>query len=353
MATIASYIVKDSTGDPREPHGGGSGHTEGGDGTPRPVVLLPPFQVAGLIPMHPCDAEDCRKYDIGRCCYKHKAFGYTQGGNVPGDSTYENDRSNFTVDVGVFGTNPAATCIFTIERCAGGRWEQITTIINNTYGTYEALGTIAGHPTYAMFYVNWGKVLQDFGPCSYRVVAVSALGELRYCLASEEVELREFHCFFADKTVKLETVLTGQHGSATNRGYVFDLCGLEFKDSIRIPGFFGHREIPEYMEVLNKYQNGKIIQVRDEAVETFKLFTRMVPEEIHYRISVYVMMADQAAVSDYNWSNPDYSIRRLRIRKNGGYKPERAAGVRESDVVIEFKAGIQNIIASLCCPTKR
>lgn len=350
MPTLADFINRPTTTVPRPAHGAGTSNTQGqGGGESLPVIRVPLIQVAGLVPMRPCDASECRTYDIGRYCNKHKVFGNVVDGVADPDASYENDRNNFMVDFQISASNPSGLVTFTIQKCVGREWVTVATVTNNDYGTYRALGSIPLHPTYAEFYVNWGKVLLAFGQCGYRILATSSYGELTSCLASEEFSLRQFGCFFADHTIKLETVMTGKRGSATRQGYVYDLCGMVFKDSIRIPGFFGRREVSEYLEVINEYPNGQQNQVRDEAIEAFKMFTKMLPDEIHKRISVYAMMPNRLWVSDYNYSNPDYSINHLQIKKAGAYKPEYFDGVRESSVVVEFKAGVQNIIASLCC----
>lgn len=127
-----------------------------------------PLQVAGLVPLGLCNTGDCR--DTQQLfCDPLPVFG--DGGSVP---SYSNDFNTFLVDT----VNMLGTAQFVIQKNTNGwfanigayNWATVATLNNNSYGINYALGTIAYHPTYTGYAVNWGAVVQAFGVGLYRIV---------------------------------------------------------------------------------------------------------------------------------------------------------------------------------------
>lgn len=334
-----------------------------GGSKPPPTIIgsLPffntPNQVVGFVPLLDCAFSECREFDE-ICCWKNTVFGdKSLTANVP---SYENDWNTFLVSFTRFAINPTAYITMTLQRCSSETWSDVATLNDNTYGIYYKLGTIASHKTYAGYAINWGKVVSLQGVGCYRIkmLAYPKKGTLQApavakgCLVSPGFELLEWDCSRAHGTVKFEAWMIGKIGSVTTDYKVFDLCGINWYDSIRLKGFFGEQKF-KYDSTVLEYQTGMEKIVRDEAIKSFKYYSNYFPKYLHDRFGVYGMMADTLLVSDYNDNNSDYFLLRKQILKAGAYEPVYLDenGIRRSKVTVDFEAGIQSIIKSICCET--
>jgi hypothetical protein len=175
-----------------------------------------------------------------------------------------------------------------------------------------------------------------------------------YCMVSEPFKLKTWVCERAAETVKFETYSSGKVGDVIQDYVIHDLCGMNWYDSIRVKGFFGHEKVPEYRSVQLKWgspKHGKIVPVRDEAVQTYLFRSDLMPKYVHDRLKVYGLMANEVLVSDYNLLNADFNVKRLGVVKDSGYEPNyhHKEGSRLSDVEVSFKRSVQGVIKSNCC----
>lgn len=335
---------------PRDPRGGTTANT-GGSGVP--VVRRDPVQIGGLNPLHSCDEVECRTWVTSRCPYLNRVFGYVPDAILSDEPTYKNGVNTFLVDIGLYSSNSSqTTCTIILQKCtAKNVWTTVATLSNNVYGIYYALNSIPNHATYTGYTINWGKVLDNEGAGIYRLRFDSLVRTIPGCRISEEFVLREFDCNLAHGLVRFDMQATGKIGDVVKQGRVHDLCGFILKDTIWLPGLFGIEKIKEYLEVVLEYPNGKMERERDEAIQSFTWISGYFPHELHRRMMVYFMMADRKAVSDYNRNNSNYNIQLLSIVKAGNYEPAYldTQGVRLAKVTVEFNAGTQNLIKSLCC----
>ena len=319
-----------------------SGGTSANNAKP---VTLDVAQLLGFIPMSDCDASECRVFNGN--CYINPVFGTINAIS----STYENDYSTF-----FFYDSLHRLYEWVLQKKDEhyNTWSDVATM-GNTYGTkynYNYFGST--HPYYFGFQLNWGAVLTLQGAGIYRVKLKTTLvyeqrnPKKKYCKVSEPFRLLPFNCNVADVTVRFETTNTGNMGSHLSNGDVFDLCNMTLYDSIRLPGFFGHKK-GSYSETILEYQTGLIDVVRDETVLKYNYQSRLLPQYIHDRFMVYGMMANALYVSDYNRSNSDYNIKQFRIHKAGNYEPVPNKANRLTFVSVDFVAGIQSIIKSTSC----
>lgn len=318
-------------------------------------MSLTPRQIAGLVRMYACDAEECRSWP-DPCCYRLVFYGEIIAGVPTSTSTYENDVNSFVVEMSLYAANSNATLTWTLEKCVNVRtceWDSVATLNNNNYGTYYALGSIVNHSKYGKYEVNWGKVLKLQGVGMYRIKATTNLGSRSGCLVSEPIEVRAWDCERAHGTVKFESRLSGMIGDFYNKPKMFDLCGMNHHDSIRVSGMFGN-ESSEYQTERDEYPNGLVQQTRDEQVQIYTFQSGLWPKWVHDRLKTYGLMAYQTLVSDYNINNSDYEIRQMLIVKDGAHSPEYfdKDWLRRSDVNLTFKAGYQSLVTSQCCNTE-
>jgi hypothetical protein len=170
-------------------------------------------------------------------------------------------------------------------------------------------------------------------------------------MTSEPYDLKEFTCERAHGTVRADAKLyDGDIANIDVDGRRDSICGINIVDSIRFKAFFGYETSDEEKRQI-ELQDGKILKTRDELVQKFKLITGPLPKWFHDRFKAYATMSDELRITDYNWNNSDYNIKRKLIVRDGGYAPDYKIGSRLSTVSVDFKEGYQNVSRSLCCGT--
>lgn len=331
-----------------------------------PLAYIDPYQIVGLVPMYSCNETESCPNPINGCCERLLVFaGTTYASNI---GTYENDVNSFLIDVSLYSANIASTAVaWSLQECSGeNTWTTIATINDTTYGHYWALGSNTLNQTYSGIRLNWGKVYADFGRGIYRIKVNTSTRTILGCLVSAEFDLKPYDCEDAHGTIKFETYTTGQIGALKRAGKVVSLCGFSFLvgdpklqtgwyDSVRLKGFFGYETISEYIEVYNEWQNGKMEQAKNEAVQSFQLITGWFDKDLHDRFKIYGLMADYRAVSDYNINNSDRNIRQLSVKPNSNYEPTYydKQWFNNQQVKLKFQNGYQSLIKSICCPSIR
>lgn len=299
-------------------------------------------QVLGLVQLTTCDSDDeCRSYSDYP--YINPVLADLSDANA-----YFNDTSTFLITFAAWYSLMYTTTIV-LQEYTGGSWVDIDTLDNNDYGTFIPYNTYTLHPEYCGYILQWREVLDAFDEGIYRIKFTVVGGVTNQCGVSEPFCLKEWTCENAANTVKFEiTLADGQIGGAQNPAILFDICGITHTDQIRFEGFFGW-EKAEYERKNVEYNNGVIYKVRDEAVKKFALQTGRLPKWLHDRFKAYALMADTLLVSDYNYNNPDYSIKRKGVICDSGYDPDWKQYSRLAKVRVEFKENQQNLIRRRCC----
>jgi len=315
------------------------------DATPVRPIGEQISQVVGLVPLGTCDDEECRSFN-------ERLYINTVLGDLTETDPYYNDTSTFLISFSGWYSLTYTTTIV-LQEYAGGSWGNVATLNNNDYGTLIPYNTYTNFPQYSGYVIAWRKVLNLQGEGIFRIKFTIVGGYLDMCAVSEAFCLKEWTCEHAKNTVKFEMTLNGGViGSTTNPAVLFNLCEITHTDSIRFEGFFGY-EKANYERKNIEYNNGIIYKVRDEVIKIMELQTGRLPKWLHDRFKAYALMADTLLVSDYNYNNPDYSIKRKGVVCDGGYEPERVQYSRLAKVRVQFKESQQNLIRKRCCTGKR
>lgn len=338
------------------PVGGSTGTITGASGSAITLIIDPlPQQIIGFNPLTGCSFEECRTFPGN--CYINRAFG-TIGAISP---AYNNDFAGWFVQ-----DDMTRGFVIRLQKLDIRLkvWSNAVTIgststllfpYSTSYGSFFNYGYFTGHPTYFGVNVNWGAVITLQGAGTYRLKVESPMTlnrTLPYCMISEPVDVQQFDCDRADSTVKFEANQSGKIGSHLSNGLVFDLCGINLYDSIRVEGIFGHKK-GGYDKIEQEYQTGLIDQVRDENILKYQFMSELLPQWVHDRLMTYGMMATSLFVSDYCKNNSDYNIKMKRVVKDGGYEPEYNRLSRLASVKVDMKEGIQSIIKSTACDPVR
>lgn len=135
---------------------------------PRPPVITIPKQVCGLVPLWPCNPNECRDNVQQLGCYFNPVFG-NLGETQP---SYKNDFNSFLIDCGTgfdyeFVIQKNTNLFY--NQINEWEWNDIETVIGNTSGVFNPLGSIPNHPTYMEFAFNWGLVVANYGQGFYRL----------------------------------------------------------------------------------------------------------------------------------------------------------------------------------------
>lgn len=332
--------------------------------------VLAPVQIAGLVPFV-CDTQDARLPAFSKCdcrewtnddCYINPVFA-----DLVDTDPLKNDHNFFLLEYPFFYNyqwNDPSLSVWSLDEFSGGAWNGVALINDNTYGTYSNFGRLC-IKNWKGFDIDWRKVLILHGEGLYRISVVSDIFGTSHIFVTEPFCLKEWSCAGTDVTVRWECTHTGGRlGSIVDDQRVFEFCciatpvpgeaapigAVTWNDQIRVYAFFG-REKTEYERVNIEYQNGEIIQVRNEAIQRFEYESALQPKWVHDRLKAYAFQADQLYVTDYNWNNSDYEIDKKRVTCDGSYEPEYHEDTRYSFVKVQFKEGFQNVIRDRCCDT--
>lgn len=334
--------------------------------------VLKPVQVVGLVPLV-CKTQDTRIPPFSKCdcrewtnddCYINPVFATSTHETDP----LKNDHNMFLLEYPFYYAYQwsSGNNLFTLHKWDGSIWALTTPLINNLYGTYYNFNSLC-KKNWTGFDIDWQKVLLAFGEGMYHIEAQYSIFGSGDILVSEPFCLKEWSCEGTDVTVRWESTITGGRiGSITTDCNVFDFCCNEiydlgvistgvvtWRDQLRVYAFFG-REKTEYEKVQIEYQDGTIVQTKNESIQKFEYESALQPKWVHDRLKAYAFMADELYVTDYNWNNSDYEIQKKLVVCDGSYEPEYHEDTRYSYVKVQFKEGCQNVIRDKCCdiPTR-
>ena len=242
---------------------------------------------------------------------------------------YKNDRTSILIDL------PDSSLTFTIS-LVNTSTGAVTPLIDPTYGTYYAVGSISGHPTKGGYLIEWNKVATLLGFGTYYITQVQTLFTGTVTGQSYNYRLMPYTEITANRTVKIESV----HNGCIQSGV--DYTGMNWYKSIRIPGKFGNK-VPR-MEVDNYVStNRKVLQIQDQIVNEYTLFTRRVPMAVLNPLVQDRILANSIFVTDYNLDNPE-DIRQKEVVALEVIDTIYNGGSRKAKYNIKFEEKLQNII---------
>lgn len=173
---------------------------------------------------------------------------------------------------------------------------EIALLNDNTYGTfYNGLsGENEEQLLYVGYYLNWKTVQSLHGNGNYQVKAdLNVIGNVSE-YESRIFMLETYSDRGAHKTVKIETT---QNGNII--GSQFDYSGLNWKQSIRVPGTFGNpKPIPETNNYVNTSRD--ILQISMKMTREWSFSSGLINYEVSSQLIYDKMMANEILITDYN-----------------------------------------------------
>ena len=203
---------------------------------------------------------------------------------LAGSDDYETDCTSFLADI----PDPSGTFQVFIKPANGPEVE----IIDDTYGTLFALGTMA-QSTKAGYLVDWKKVADSFGYYGlYTFRLVSNFFGNTIETETHQYYLQPYSPVTANDTVRIETVRNG-----CIEGGV-DYSGLNWRTCMRIPGFLTIERELETESYVNTSREEK--QIQDKVINNYTLRTKGIQSIVFDEYLEDGFLANNIYLTGYN-----------------------------------------------------
>jgi hypothetical protein len=214
---------------------------------------------------------------------------------------------------------------------------KVADLNTNTYGTF-----FNGFPSgsaeqqlYVGYLVDWKLVYTAFGSGNYKVVANLNIISNATVSESRVFRLALYSDILSNGTVRVESY---QDGNIF--GNSFDFTGLNWYQSLRLPGRFGNPtpvlETTEYVTSQHKRKQNKATMSREWDLET-----RMISWEVADKLIYNKMLGNVILITDYNikaeavWREQSVVLKELDKPKITG-NPKRRYNLKFTDSEIIF-----------------
>lgn len=224
------------------------------------------------------------------CCYIHNIFA-----DASSTSDFKNDYSSF-YHQRQLSNETVDFILFDFET------SNEITLNDSTYGQFFDFGTFSENTNLKGYLVEWKKVLSILGEGSYKVITRITRAAIQTEINSITYTLRQFSESLADKTCRIDIVMNGLLEKSG-----VDFTGTGWKDSIRVPGFFGRREFQlEEDNIINRAFEKRQIQMKQ--TNEYKFQTNYIPDCVSNQIIDFMLMANDIYFNDYNLNNHSYGF---------------------------------------------
>ncbi len=242
-----------------------------------------------LIPQVFAEEED--RGFVVRCCYNNLTLA---GGSEP----FENDIKAVLFKV----FDPADTIDFFLEL----EGVEVAALNDNTLGTLFPVGSFPTQLALTGFKLEWEKVLVAHGEGNYKIRIERNLIIGNDILFTINYNLKTFTSELADNTIWIEWIHNGEIIDE------LDYTGINWFQSIRLPGFFGNKQT-EFDEEVFKDSNFQTFQIRNELTFPRIVEVGPVPSCIGDFLTNLVQ-ANIIQITDYNLRNHDYFLQQKVVR---------------------------------------
>jgi hypothetical protein len=230
------------------------------------------------------------------CCYHHYIFA-----DVNTTEDFRNDYSGFYHQRQLSNE----TCDFVLLHMETNTEYDLD---DNTFGQFFDFGFFPTNPMMKGFLVQWKKVLTDIGEGNFKVIKRQTIVGLNFSFPSITFTLRQFSSMMADKTTRIDVVMNGRLENGN-----LDFTGLNWKHSMRVPGFFGRRE-PSLEEDNIVNRNFEKRQISMKQANEYKFQTNLIPDCLTNEIFDFMIYANDIFLNDYNLNNHSYKFRKFGVK---------------------------------------
>lgn len=262
--------------------------------------------------------------EFKECCYIHNVFADSSS-----TSDFRNDYSSFYHQIQI----SSETVQFILVDVSTNTE---TTLNDTTYGTFYAVGSFTENTAFTGFNLEWKKVLSALGEGSYKVITrITRAGILRE-ISSIIYTLKQFSERLVDHTTRIDIVMNGR---LEKNGV--DFSGLGWKDSIRVPGFFGRREFQfEEDNIIRRDYENRQITMRQS--NEYKFQTNLVPSCVTNQIVDFMLYANDIFFNDYNLNNHSYDFVKFPVKVSNNDGTTYAHTTRKAMLNMTFTDKFEN-----------
>jgi hypothetical protein len=204
---------------------------------------------------------------------------------------------------------------------------------SSTYGEYQS-GTLS------YYKVEWQKVLNLLGADRYVIIKEITIAGQTQIIQSITYNLQAFSATVADRTVKIESVTSGE---IKRTGAKFD----NYKTSIRVPGFFGRSE-PNYTQDNIIYSNYQSKQVSISIDNEYTFQSNLLPDCVTEEILYFMLLANDIFITDYNLNNHSYELKKVPVLLRDNAGTEYYTRAREAQLNLTFEDRFKDLLKTNC-----
>lgn len=241
---------------------------------------------------------------FAECCFK-----LTVLADLNNSDSYYNDFNSFYYQK----QSPSDTIQFDLINTANG---SVYSLHNTTYGIYKPFGSIAENTKLSYVTVEWRKVLQLLGAGTYQIRTITTIAGIAVTQLSNTYYLEHFNWNIANDTIRIDSYFSGK---LISEDIIFK--GSNFKDSLRIKGFFG-REKPIYTQDTLIFKTYIEKQMSIKVDKEFQLQTNDIPECVGTYLQYFLLLGSELKISDYNKDNYSYKYNQESVLFSGVSDPE-------------------------------
>lgn len=261
------------------------------------------------------------------CEYEEKVFAN------PGGESYENDKSALLYEL----VDSSGTIEFKLFK----NGKQITTIIDNTLGTYYPVGSLTStdltdHSLKSGFIADWELIYNTYGVGQYYFEIVVTNFSRPITSKTQKYKLSLFTVSRADHTTVLKSV---QNGYIQNG---LDYTGLNWVYQFRIPGKLVY-DTPEFEKTT--YLNSARIeqQIQSQVIRTYLLSCDFIPAILSDGIINDYILGNELLVTDFNiWNASTLTYNEVSLVPEGIEEAEYYERSRNGNFIFSFKERQQN-----------
>ena len=276
---------------------------------------------------------------VAQCCTKTTFFASTLD-----DADLKNDKTSALF---VLSSSVSAAILSLQKADAAGDFADVTTLVDDTYGTFYALSfnTDDDARKYIGYKVDMRAVIIGFGVGSYRITAALTTIFGSKSIYSNDWCLKEWSASGIDGTVRIETRTNGIRGVATSQTDYIDFNALDWYNQTRLKGMFGF-ETSEFSREKVEYSNGQNEWITDEQTVKYILKLKPIDENTRDFLRVDVLQADEIIITDYNSKNAFTNIETY-VNGDGSFEPR--FNIKEAlPVDISFVSAFNNLRKKRC-----
>jgi hypothetical protein len=277
------------------------------------------------IPTQPPGIEFC--HCTFECEYEEYKFA------SPGNEDYKNDLSSYLYEL----VDSSGVVEFKLFKDG----KQITTIIDNTLGTYYAVGSLPSftntdHSLKSGFIADWELIYGVYGVGQYYFEIDITNFNRTVTVKTQKYKLRLFNENAANYTTTLKAV---------QNGYIqggMDYTGLEWAYYYRIPGKLEY-DVPEFVKTTYQNSNREEQQIQAQIIRTYLLTCDFIPAIISDSIINDHILANGIEITDYNlWNQSTLTYQPVSLVPEGIEEAEYYERSRNGNYTFSFKESKQN-----------